>query len=253
MLGPTGVRIACAGCGPLGSLRSARCILVSALFAAPAGASGSPSAAALLKQSLDAADAVGSVHLAEKTTGGTRTQRLVGSLSAPAAAESLGGDVPPLSVELVGGTIYVSGGSSALESALQLTAAEVKTAAGKWIAVQSADSPYASLAQSLTLTSILDAFTPAGRGLHLGKKTKVGRVNVIPIVGAPNGSLARGTSGSTALFVSTKAPHLPVGASIVLANQSSRVTQLVIFTAWGAPVKLTPPASSISFSTLVGA
>jgi hypothetical protein len=230
-------------------------VLVSTAFALPSGASGSPSPAALLRQSLKAAGSAGSVHLVEKTTDGSQVQRLVGSLSAPAAVESLGGSSggATLQVELVGGTMYVSAAPSSLESALSITAAQATQATGKWVAVQTGDSPYPALAQSLTLASTLHAVTPSGRSLHLGKSTKVGGVKVVPIVGAPDYALPAGTAGSAALFVSAKAPHLPVGGTLVLTHGSQRLTEAVIFTAWGEPVKLTAPTGAIPFHTLIGA
>ena len=221
-----------------------------ALPAAAAGRSPQTSASKLLAQALRAASAAGSVHFVDKSSVGSQSQQLVGAISAPTAGESLSG-VAPLAVELVGGTIYVSGAASSLQRALPISATQAQQVGNKWIMVQSGDTPYQTLAQALSLSSALASFTPTGSTARLGKTAKVGGHKVIPIEGRPS-SLTKGTSGSVALFVSAKAPHLPVGGTLVLANRTQRLNEAVAYTSWGAPVTLSAPTGAVAFSSITG-
>jgi len=140
--------------------------------------------------------------------------------------------------------------ASAIESALQITAAQAAPAANQWIAVQQSDAPFQILAQTLTLTATLSEFTPETSHLRLGKVQTVGRVKVIPIIGTPS-TVQKGTQGSVALLVSTKAPYLPVGGTLILANKTGRLSEVAVFTSWGARVVLPTPTGATPFSTIL--
>jgi hypothetical protein len=154
-----------------------------------------------------------------------------------------------LEVELISGVIYVNGSVSALESALQITAAQAAPAASKWITVMPTDAPFQLLAQTLTMSSTLSEFTPTAH-LRLGREQTVGHVKAIPIMGTP-ATTQKGTSGSCALLVSTKGSHLPVGGTLILANKTGRLTEVAVFTSWGARVSLATPTGGVAFSSLL--
>jgi hypothetical protein len=203
----------------------------------------------MLASSLSASQVRGSVQFVDRTTVGSDVQTLDGAISAPTAGETLTGAGTPLVVELISSTVYVNGSASALESALQITAAQATPVANKWIAVATTDAPFQSLTGALTLSSTLTEFTPT-KQIHFGKQTKVGKLKVIPIIGRPS-NLVKGASGSAALLVSAKAPHLPVGGTLVLAQGKQRLHEVAVFSNWGAKVSLTAPAGAVPFSSVL--
>jgi hypothetical protein len=220
-----------------------------------AGASGSPpSAGQLLSDALTASGEAQSVHFVDKATAGKVTQELSGSLSAPTAGEYLSGS-EPLEVELIDGVVYVSGSMPALESALQLSASQASAAAGKWVVVQQADSPFQGITQQLSVSGEVANFLPSRQTVRVGKRTKVHGVAVYPLYGRPAAPLPKGSSASVALFVPVKAPYRPVGATLVIGSSSTktRLHEEVAFTKWNKSVSIAPPASNtIAFSTLTG-
>ncbi len=218
-----------------------------------AGASSSPNAGQLLSEALSAAGTAQSVHFVDKTTAGKVTQVLLGSLSAPTAGEWLSG-TEPLEVELIKGLVYVSGSATALESALQLSASQAGAAANKWVVVQSGDEPFQSLTQTLTVSGAIANFVPNRSTAQLGKRTKVHGIAVYPIYGRPVQALPKGSSASVALFVPVKAPHRPVGATVVIGSSSNttRLHEVVAFTAWNRSVNLTAPTNTVAYSTVTG-
>ena len=190
------------------------------------------------------------MQFVDKTTANKSTQLLEGVISAPTAGETLHSS-EPLIVNLINGSIYVTGTTSSLETALQITAAQAAPYAGKWIVVSQSDAPFQLLAQDLTLAATIDVFTPGQSGLRMGKVRTVGGKRVIPLVGVPS-NLPKGTSGSAALLVSVKAPHLPMGGTLVLGNKTGRLTEVAVFKQWGAKVVLNAPTGATPFSSLLG-
>ena len=220
------------------------------MFASDASANQPSPASQLLSDALNAAQKSGSMQFVSDTTENKSTQTLEGVVSAPTAGETLHSS-DPLQIDLIGGTIYVNGQAGALQAALQITASQAAPYVGKWISVASTDAPFQLLAQDLTLAAVIDQFTPDQNGLRIGRTRTVGHQKVIPVYGhAPN--LPSGTSGSAALLVSTKAPHLPVGGTLVLANKTGRMTEVAVFKEWGAKVQLSTPTGTTPFSTVLG-
>lgn len=189
------------------------------------------------------------MQFVSNTTENKLTQTLEGVVSAPTAGETLRSS-EPLEINLIDGTIYVNGSAGALESALQISTGQATPYAGKWISVASTDAPFQLLAQDLTLASVIDQFTPGQSGLRMGKVQTVGHQKVIPVVGRPS-DLPKGTSGSAALLVSKKAPHLPVGGTLILANKTGKLSEVAVFKAWGAKVQLSTPTGATPFSTIL--
>jgi hypothetical protein len=232
--------------------------LSSSLFfagAAPSGASTRvPSATQLVKDSVTAANKAGAMSFSDKSTSGKQTTTLVGAASGPTAVESLAQNgTTQLQIELIGGAIYVRATAGVLESALSLPAAASTANSGKWISVQSSDSAFETLASQLTLEAELDAYIPTAH-LQKGKIITVAGHRVIPVSGEPSSAAANGaTSGSAALLVSTKAPYLPVGGSLILAKTgAAELKEVAVFGNWGKKLPLTAPPGATAFSSLVG-
>jgi hypothetical protein len=195
------------------------------------------------------------MSFSDKSTSGTQTTTLVGAVGPSTAVESLAQNgTTQLQIQLIGGVIYVRATSGVLENALSLPAAASTTNSGKWISVRSGDSAFATLASQLTLDSELASYVPTSH-LSKGKTITVAGHRVIPVSGEPSSAAANGaTSGSAALLVSTKAPYLPVGGSLILAKQgAAELKDVAVFGNWGKKLPLTAPTGAIAFSSLVGA
>ena len=209
-----------------------------------ASASKHSPASQLLSTALNAVQVSGSMHFVDKTTVNGTTQTLEGAIRAPTAGETLTSSAP-LQVELISGSIYVVGNAEALEQSLQITASQAQPYAGKWIVVQTTDAPFQLLAQDLTLGSTIDEFTPAQKGLKIGKM-RADRANQERFRSrASQSNLPKGTTSSVALFVSPKAPHIPLGGSLIVGNKTGRLSEVAVFNDWGAKVDLTAPSGAI--------
>jgi hypothetical protein len=219
--------------------------------ALPVTAAPTTSAPKLLAAALKAAQTSGSAHFVETAISGKQSQKIVGDVSASSASQTVSGAGSGLQAQLIGSAIYINGGAVSLESALQLTAAQATPNANKWIAISSTDAPFSGLSQALSLAATLSSFTPKAKGLHLGSTTSVGGVKVIPISGTP-ASLSKGTTGTVTLYVSAKAPYLPVKGSVALANKSQHFSESVVFSNWGGKVTLTAPVSTVPYSSISG-
>jgi hypothetical protein len=219
-----------------------------------AAASRSRSPSRLLAQVDKAVQKAGSMTFSDRSTSGKVVETYSGAASGSAAAESLTSTgAAPLQVVLSGGTIYLRSGSTVLESALGLSATAATAEAGKWIALQTGDAPYESLAGQLTVASELNAYIPASH-LRIGKVVTVAKQRVIPVYGYPSASAANGaTAGSAALFLSTKSPYLPVAGSLVLAKAGAdERKEVAVFTHWGKPFTVTVPTGAVPYASLAG-
>jgi len=225
--------------------------MVTVLLPGPSAGAAPPSnSQTLLNMSVDAAQAAGSFRFIDRSASGKILEVLRGDVSAPTAVEALEiPGQPTFQVELINGVVYVNAGASELDGPLGLSSQVAKTYAGKWISVQPSDSAYSPLTGALTITGELTYFTPVH---HLGpeKTVKVGGHKAIVITGTPT-DLAPGNTGTAAFFVSSTAPYLPVGGSLVVIHGKSQLREVAVFTDWGKPVPATVPAGAVAYSSLI--
>ena len=222
---------------------------------APAGASSiSRSPTRLLAATSSAVKKAGSMTFTDRSVSGKVTETYSGAVSATTAAETLTATgEPALQVVLVDQVIYIRAGSTVLENSLDLSPTAAAAEAGKWISVQSSDAPFAGLASQLTVASELTAYFPASKR-RIGKASSVAHHPVITVYGDPSASAANGaTAGSAALFLSAKAPYLPVGGSLILAKSgSAERKEVAVFKNWGKPFSVIAPTSPVSYDSLTG-
>ncbi len=240
-------------------LRTASCLSalavsvpVALLTSASVATATPPSAIKLLSQSVEAANSKGSLTFSDTTRSGKNVEVLTGAVSAPTAAESLTETGHgPLNVLLIGDTIYVRGDSDVLHGTLGLPLAASTANSEKWISVQSGDSAFSQLVAPLNMSTELNNYVPAGH-LKKGRITTVDGHKVIPLTGAASASAAQGGAGAVALFVSTNAPYLPVGGTLVVVRRGSPgLSEVAAFSAWGSKVVANAPTGAIPFSSLV--
>ena len=211
--------------------------------------SSSPSAQSLLSSTTSAVEGAQSVRFSDVTRVGNSAETLSGVTSATNAQEvSLLGSTIQLEVKLVGTTIYLlSPSSSILVSALGISAAVATGITNQWISITATDSPYAAIIASLSVSSILSVYYPKPSAAHLMPSKTISGVSVTPI----SATIGNGVSNfqETTLFVSTKT-SLPVAASIAVKTSSTTQSKQAVFKDWNAPVSVSAPQTSITFSSI---
>jgi hypothetical protein len=199
-----------------------------------AASSGSP--AALLAASLSAARAESSVHLVStaNVSGVLATTITTASLSDGSQTVTLSGG-PSVSLELVNDVVYMKGNEAGLYFLQNLTKAAAAKEAGRWIAVPSSSSVFASFATGLTVATTFAAFEMSGTVVSVPG----------PIVDGVRLSGLRGMSKPYAgfaatpetLYVASTGPPLPVKAT--LGSGASTIT--TVFSAWGKATSVPIP------------
>jgi hypothetical protein len=231
-----------------------RLVLVGGLLlVAATAACGGPSAGGLSGKSASqviglaraAGTKEGSFHFVDQSGTGKNIQRLVGDLSASGGQQELQGPNGTLEVRLVGSTIFVNGDEVGLEDALALSASVAGAQAGKWISLVPADAPYKKVRNAMSPSAELDPYIPSSN-LTVGK---VQTLHGYPVLAVSGTASSAGTQATATLFVSTKAPFVVVGASLV-AKGSSADSEEVAFTGWGEHVGFPVPSGSVAFSSL---
>jgi hypothetical protein len=233
-----------------------RLIVVPFLFAiCLAGACGGPSSGGLAGKSASqvlalakAAEAKeGSFHFVDQTGTGSQGQTLVGDTSFSAGQQQVRGPNGVLEVRLVGKTIFVNASELVLQDALKMSSGLATKFAGKWLSLQPTDAPYQTVAEALLPASEIGPYTPAS-DLKLGSVTTLRHQNVLPVSGtAPSSS---GASATATLYISTTAPYVPVGGSLVATGSDKSESEEVAFTAFGESVKPVAPTGAISYAAI---
>ncbi len=153
---------------------------------------------------------------------------------------------------LVDHTVYVRGDAGLLSGTyyspgLDLTRAQVRRYAGKWISIPKGDKDYAGLAAGLTLGSIVLGITPES-GFHLKLKalrTK-SRTRLLEVQGTPGPE----TVGSYDLRARGTGTPLPVSFFVDPAGMNM-VFYNATYSRWNEPVNLQAPANSTPISTVL--
>ena len=232
-------------------------VLLILVFAFLAGACGAPStggltgksAAEVIALAQAAATREGSFHFIDQTGTGKHAQVLVGDSSATAGEQEVKGPNGDLEVRRVGSTIYVNASELVLTSALKLDAANSAAYAGKWLSLDKSDAPYETVAKALDPSSEISPYTPVSN-LTIGKVSTLRGRSVLAVSGTASSSA--GAQATATLYVSTTAPYVPVGGSLVGTGSTTSNTEVVAFTAWGEKVQPEVPAGSTPYSTLAG-
>lgn len=231
------------------------CVLWILVLACLIGACGGPSAGGLSGKSAAevialaqaAATKEGSFHFIDQTGSGSKTQRLVGDSSADEGEQEVKGPNGDLEVRLVDSVIYVNASELVLSEAFKLTADDADVYAGKWISLQKSDAPYETVAKALAPTSEIAPYTPVAN-LKVGSISTIRGISVVAISGtAPN---IAGAKAIATLYVSTSAPYVPVGGSLVGTGSDKNQSEVVAFTAWGEKVRPVAPSGTTPYSTL---
>jgi hypothetical protein len=229
-------------------------LLVLAIVCVAAGCGG-PSAGGLSGKSAEqvialaqaAASAHVSFHFIDQTGSGKDDQVLVGDAGDGNADQTLKSPNGVLEVRRVSSTIYVNATALVLENALKLSASDATANAGKWLSLQPTDAPYQTVAKALLPSAELTLYVPVA-DLEIGKVTSLRGRSVLAVSGTAS-SAAGGTAVAT-LYVSTTAPFVPVGGSLVGTGSDKNVTEVAAFTAWGEKISPSVPSPLVAYSSI---
>ena len=121
--------------------------------------------------------------------------------------------------------------------------------ANKWISVPRQSRYFSTISTGITLASVLDELTPVGALTQ--SITNFNGVHVVALSGSANSSVDL-PGGTQILYVSTKAPFLPVGGRVHLSASGVNLDLAVRITHWGVPLRISAPSTftKISATTL---
>jgi hypothetical protein len=213
------------------------------------GALGGKSAAEVISAATAAADAAGTTHYVLRATQGNQSETITGDAGRNSGQQAITDGTLHIQVVLVGGVAYVQGNAQSLNTMISLPKASSQQYAGRWIAVHNSDSLYASISESVILQSALAQLIPSGTLKLTGLKTVQGR-QVIGVRGGLPGGVQSGLTGSTTLYVATSRPTVPLAYSEQVSNGKQHGQDAGTFSNWGAPLHLSAPSGSVSFSTV---
>lgn len=214
-----------------------------------AGALSGKSATQILSTSLAAAVAQRGVHYELQASTSTQHQTIEGDAGPNEGIQEVTNGSDEVEVELVDGTAYLQGNAGGLEAEVDLSASMASAYAGRWIAVSSADTLFEPIAAAVTEHGIISQLTPTGK-LHTASPGKVEGQEAIAVIGGLPGSVAQGVTGEAILYVSTKAPDVPVAFQGTASNSSEKVTDVGVFNRWGERLALTAPSGAVPYSAL---
>ena len=218
-----------------------------------AGALAGKTPTQILQLSVKAYHRQPSVHFVTKTVS-SQTTLEVGAASATAATESVhAGNSPALDAILVDTTAYVRAGNAFLEGALQLSATTAAAYAGKWISFHKGDPGYPSIAANLSPGAAILDFVPAEPNLRVAGVTQFSGHTAVVVSGSPQSPSKNGIA-DVSLFVSTTAPYLPLGATVVVRNGRGHTTERVasVYGKWDKKVDPTAPSNAVPFTSITG-
>jgi len=214
-----------------------------------AGGLSGKSASQVLALARAAASREGSYHFIDQSeSSGKATDRLVGDSSNSNGQQELSGPYGLIEVERVGTTIYVRGSEASIETPLELSQKLAAAAAGKWVSLVPGDAPYETISKALLPSAELDGYIPTGK-LEVGSLSQVRGHTVLAVSGSA--PAVTGASGVATLYVSTTAPYVPVGGSLVGAGSQKKETEAVAFTAWGEKVVTKAPTGARRYTSLL--
>jgi hypothetical protein len=201
------------------------------------------SVAQILQRSVKAAAASGSVHYVERSQEtGSSVGTTTGDVSITSGRQVIdSGPSATVTTIFVDNVAYYNGTAAGLTDVG--LGAQAAASAGKWVSVPSTDANYSSAVFLLTLHSVLGYVIPSVPLTSTGVTTVDGE-SVVGVKGGNSSSGRRGVMGELILYVSTRAPYLPVSEHASLRNGSVTGTDDWVFRDWGEKVNVSAPTGA---------
>jgi len=204
----------------------------------------------VLAMAVNTALAKKSVHVAGDDNAPWGIVHWVSDAGTPQGKQIVAGSFTCTALVMSAQVAYLRGDATCLEVNLQFPRHEATKYAGRWIAVPSSSSEYASLVSGETDSSFMTGVIPWAP-LRFTKPTTIGGKSVIGISGGlgPNA----GAVGTNVLYVSTAAPYLPVAFVVHGTDSNGKpLTSSGHMSNYGESVVVTEPAHSIPISSIPG-
>lgn len=219
----------------------------------PTQASSSNAATRLLGQAVAATTAAGTFHYVAVAQGGNTNQTTVGAAGRDSGTQRITFDSAAFGTEhfslvLVSGVVYFEGNAAAIQDQLAVTSRAAAAAhAGRWIALQHSDRPYAALAEGITARSALTQIVIRPHTVSAVRSADGRRIwrlsGGLPPV---QGQAVQGTAHLD-IAATTK---LPLSYASTTSTGGEQGTSGFTFSRWGSPVTVTAPSSSIPYSSI---
>jgi hypothetical protein len=202
----------------------------------------------VLSTALASAVKFGGVHYVLQTTSAGQTQTVTGDAGTDNGAQSIVIGPDQTVVDVVGGSAFLRGNAAGLQYIIGMTAAQASHAAGEWISLQKSDSLYGTVVQGVTLSSLLAELRPVPPLIE----STPGTVSGQQVVGVRGGLQSAPGQGEATFWVATASPNVPVGidAQAKSVSTGKTITQVGVFSKWGARFRVPTPAGSVPFSSL---
>jgi hypothetical protein len=120
------------------------------------------------------------------------------------------------------------------------------------LAVKKGDADYSTIASSVSPTSAIELFVPEEPHLHVAGAVTFSGHSAVAVEGTTAASSSTNDVGSVTLFVSTTAPYLPLGATLVVTNSSGQVVEreAALYGKWNKKVAPIAPKDATPVSSL---
>jgi hypothetical protein len=202
----------------------------------------------VLSTALSAAAKFQAVHYVLQTTSNGQTQTVTGDAATSNGAQSVVLGTDQTVVVVVGATAYLRGNAGGLQDIIGFSSTQASQEGGKWISFQKGDAPYQTVVQGVTLNSLLSELKPVPPLIE----SSPGTVSGVQVVGVRGGLQSSPRQGEATFWVATAAPNVLVSidARATSVSTGKTVTQVGVFSKWGARFRVTAPSGSVPFSSL---
>ncbi|MHB8221096.1 MAG: hypothetical protein ACYDHU_12365 [Acidimicrobiales bacterium] len=213
----------------------------------------SPSASALLADSLGAADRQRSVHFVATSTLSTKSIVIVANAGTTSGTQAITIRVSKktghITGRYTGATVYFRGDAVGLESYLGMPSSIAPTYAGRWISFTSSDQNFTQIAGSMTLKTAVEQVSVSPPVTN-GGRAKVNGTSVVVIRGTTTSLSSKGQHGSAVADVASGGAHLPVRFVGTGRQGKQSAGGRVSFSRWGLKVNPRAPSGAVPASSI---
>jgi hypothetical protein len=136
---------------------------------------------------------------------------------------------------LIGKTLYMYANKKAY---VQDFGVKKPTLENEWVLVPSTNKNYGNIAEAILVPSVMQQLVDIGSVKDVGAVTIDGQ-SAIALRGDA------GASGTETVYVSTKAPYLPIGVSAQASEDGRKITNELVFTKWGEKFNVPAPSKYV--------
>ena len=151
-----------------------------------------------------------------------------------------------ITIEVIGGTTYITGDTSGLENLAGLSAAQALESAGQWIEFATGDAAFSSVVAGVRSTDVAKELELSGP-LTLGRDRVIDGVAVDAVKGTQTFGHTRTT---VVLYVRAQGSHHPVEEDSLARTGQTTSAEHVTYSAWGEHVRPEAPQATLRFGSV---